>query len=418
METDRIKTGQSDQTISPVHRSPLNKQQIVELQTMLLELAHDAIIIRGPAGYILWWNRGAEDLYGWTEQEAIGQITHVLLQTQFPVSKEALARHLEQQESWEGELLHTSRAGKQITVESRQVLVRDGQDTPVAVLEINRDITERKRLLTEQAETQARVQAATELARVMDEFIGIVGHELRTPLTTIKASIQLARRQLARLFKQQPAPPAEEQALYQIQNSLERAERQINMQNRLVGDLLDVSRIHTSQLELRPQRGDLCRLVRDVVEAHRLLAPTRTIRLTLPDIPQMPVLIDTDRVRQVSNNYLTNALKYSPADKPVEVRLEVEGSLARVLVIDQGPGLSEEEQQHVWERFYRVRRTEAKGGSPRGLGLGLYICRGIIERQGGQVGVESSPGQGSTFWFTLPLASAADDEQQSNSSDD
>jgi PAS domain S-box-containing protein len=418
MEMDRTRTRQSDQAVSSVHRSPLDKQQIAELQTMLLELAHDVIIIRDPANSILWWNRGAEALYGWTEQEAIGQVTHVLLQTQFPVSKEALDSHLEQQESWEGELIHTSRAGKQITVESRQVLVRDEQGAPVAVLEINRDTTERKRLLTEQAETQARIQTAIELARVMDEFIGIVGHELRTPLTTIKASIQLARRQLTRLFKQQPAPPAEEQALYQIQNFLERAERQINMQNRLVGDLLDVSRIHTHQLELRPQRGDLCRLVRDVVEAHRLLAPTRTIRLTLPDIPQVPVLVDTDRVRQVLNNYLTNALKYSPADKPIEVRLEIEGSLARVLVIDQGPGLSEEEQQHVWERFYRVRGMEAKGTSPRGLGLGLYICCGIIERQGGQVGVDSRPGQGSTFWFTLPLASATDEEQQNNASDE
>ena len=107
------------------------------------------------------------------------------------------------------------------------------------------------------------------------------------------------------------------------------------------------------------------------------------------------------------SNYLTNALKYSAADQPVGVRLQVEGQTAHVRVSDQGPGLSPAEQEHVWERFYRVRGIEVQSEAGRasgGLGIGLYLCRTVIERHHGQVGVQSSLGKGSDFWFTLPLA--------------
>jgi signal transduction histidine kinase len=105
--------------------------------------------------------------------------------------------------------------------------------------------------------------------------------------------------------------------------------------------------------------------------------------------------------------YLTKALKYSAPDQPVGVRLQVEGQTAHVRVSDQGPGLSPAEQEHIWERFYRVRGIEVQseaGGASGGLGIGLYICRAVIAWHHGQVGVESSLGKGSDFWFTLPLA--------------
>jgi len=102
-------------------------------------------------------------------------------------------------------------------------------------------------------------------------------------------------------------------------------------------------------------------------------------------------------------NYLTNAFKFSSADKLVRVQLSVEGLMARVSVSDQGSGLTEEKQQHVWNRFYQT-ETARQQGSHGGLGLGLYIVRSIIAQHQGQVGVESCPGQGATFWFLLPLA--------------
>ncbi|HLH60202.1 MAG TPA: ATP-binding protein [Ktedonobacteraceae bacterium] len=264
---------------------------------------------------------------------------------------------------------------------------------------------ERSRLFQERTEAQASILALRETNRLMDEFIGIAGHELRTPLTTIQGSVQLAKRQINRALKQQASLPGEVSAmLTTIQGHLERTERQIRMQNRLISDLLDVARIHANRLELHPQLCDLLPIVRESVEDQHYLAPARTIELTTPVTDEVLVMGDADRLRQVISNFLSNALKYSEADKPVEVCLELAGSVVKISVRDEGPGLSREQQQRIWERFYRVPEVEVKSGSGVGLGLGLHISRMIIERLGGQIGVQSSPGQGSTFWFTLPRA--------------
>lgn len=118
----------------------------------------------------------------------------------------------------------------------------------------------------------------------------------------------------------------------------------------------------------------------------------------------MPVTGDAQRLGQVVTNYVTNALKYSPADRPVTVGLDVEEGQARVWVRDEGPGLPAEEQERIWDRFHQARGIEVQSGSGVGLGLGLYICRSIIEQHQGHVGVQSTSGAGSTFWFTVPLA--------------
>ena len=261
---------------------------------------------------------------------------------------------------------------------------------------------EREYFLTRQAEARRR-----EAELRMEEFLGIVGHELRTPLTSIKASVQLARRNLKRVKQQEAALPASVPPLINtIGSLLERTERQVGMQNRLVNDLLDTSRIQSGHLELNLQAHDITMLMQQVIEDYRTLNPDCTIYVETPDQAKLLVIADEDRLRQVIANYVSNALKYSEADKPVTVRVErmPDGLQACVAVSDEGPGISEEQQQHLWERFYRVPGIEIKRGSGVGLGLGLHISRTLIECQGGQVGVQSQPGQGSTFWFTLPLA--------------
>jgi signal transduction histidine kinase len=151
---------------------------------------------------------------------------------------------------------------------------------------------------------------------------------------------------------------------------------------------------------------DLADVVRESVGTQRALTPGRVIRLDLPNDEQVPVVVDADRIGQVVTNLLTNALKYSQADRPVDVALEVNGRRARLAVRDEGPGLPQEEQERVWEIFHRVPGLEVQSGGSESLGLGLFICKAIIERHGGQVGVESVEGKGSTFWFALPLAGA------------
>jgi signal transduction histidine kinase len=181
---------------------------------------------------------------------------------------------------------------------------------------------------------------------------------------------------------------------------------------RLVNDLLDVSLVQAGKLELLPESAHLATIVREVVETQRQAAPDRTICLQYPPDLPVPVYADTGRIEQVVTNYLTNALKYSAEDRPVEVGVRVEQEQARVWVRDQGPGLPPDEQERIWERFHRAKGIKVQSGSGVGLGMGLHICRTIMEQQGGQVGVESTPGQGSTFWFTLPLCAPAEGTQR------
>lgn len=117
---------------------------------------------------------------------------------------------------------------------------------------------------------------------------------------------------------------------------------------------------------------------------------------------------EEQRLQQVLSNYLTNALKFAPASAPVHVGLAVEGASVRVWVQDHGPGLTQEQQAHIWDQFYQVAQTPVQSGWKVGLGLGLYICQRLMQRQQGEVGVESVPGQGATFWFTLPVSCLRD----------
>lgn len=260
---------------------------------------------------------------------------------------------------------------------------------------------ERERLLYERAEAQGRELALREANARMDEFLGLASHELRTPLTTVKGNIQLMQRKLKNMESRGQFSGVPEVA-HDFQQLLQRAARQVKVQERMIQDLLDVSRIQASKLSLALEEADLVSLVYQVVEDQRQSAPARTIHLELPPEP-CPAQVDVDRVGEVVSNYLNNALKYSAAERSVTVTLERQASMARLSVGDEGVGLTAAEQEQIWNRFYQVRGVEAQTGSRVGLGLGLYICRMIIEQHGGQVGVQSTKGQGSTFWFTLPL---------------
>jgi len=174
----------------------------------------------------------------------------------------------------------------------------------------------------------------------------------------------------------------------------------------LVVDLLDVSRIQAGRFDLRLTHFDLAAVVSEAVEEQRQIAPARDIRLQVPDRPRALVLADADRIRQVVTNYLTNALRYSRDDRPVDVRVRVQRGWARVGVRDEGPGLPRAKQQRIWERFHRAAGIPVVSGAGAGFGLGLHICKTIVEQHRGQIGLRSAPGRGSTFWFALAVASA------------
>lgn len=283
--------------------------------------------------------------------------------------------------------------GREIQINVSGAPMYDEQGNIVGAVALYRDVTApRKNEL-----------ALLEANRRMDEFLSIASHELRTPLTTIKGNIQLAKRRL-KLLAQEELPGNFTEKLDLVQELLGRSERQVHVQNRLVGDLLDVSRIQANRLELHMEPLNLAAIVIESVEDQRAVMPSRTISLEMAVEEAVPILADRDRIFQVVTNYLTNALKYSSSETPVVVRLSTEDGVARLSVRDHGPGLPLGEQKRLWQRFYRVPGVKVLSGSGVGLGLGLYICRTIIERHNGQVGVQSVPGDGATFWFTLALA--------------
>ncbi|HZR39948.1 MAG TPA: PAS domain S-box protein [Ktedonobacteraceae bacterium] len=281
-----------------------------------------------------------------------------------------------------------------------------------AIAKLVLQIFERTRLTREWTAARTDELALREANRRFDAFLSIASHELRTPLTTIKGNVQLALRRMEPLKSLCSQPLAADsyeqivQALERVHFPLTQAFHRTRVQERMIGDLLDASRIRANKLELRMHPCNLEQIMHQMVEDLHYFASDRLVHLHLPENCPVLIVADADRIGQVVSNYLINALRYSPHDRPVEVSLELieEGKVARVAVRDQGVGIAHQDLRHIWERFYRSHATERQYNAGAGLGLGLYISRTIIERHGGHVGVESVQGKGSTFWFTLPLA--------------
>jgi len=216
---------------------------------------------------------------------------------------------------------------------------------------------------------------------------------LKTPITVIRGRAQLM---LGRISKQ-PERSAEQEGFLA---TLEKIDQQAQRLTSLINDLLDINSIRTGRLKLQLKREDLVEVCREVVAEQRLLTE-RAIRLEAHAAPVL-MLIDRDRLGQVLTNLVSNALKYSPEGTPVEVHVHLYGDTARILVCDGGPGIPEEQRALIFEPFYRA--PGAQDPSKRGWGLGLAICKEIVEQHGGRIWCESTPGAGSTFLVELPLA--------------
>jgi signal transduction histidine kinase len=226
---------------------------------------------------------------------------------------------------------------------------------------------------------------------VRDDFLHVAGHELKTPLAALLLQLDGMLRQAQRgQFAAQPEL---------LRERLVKTRTQAQRLERLVGELLDVSRLSSGQLVLELEEVDLAGLAREVTERLGEQAQRAGCALTVSG-PEAPVVGRWDRLRvdQVLTNLLANAFKYG-VGKPIELRLERVGPAARVVVRDHGIGIAAADQARIFERFERAVSDSHYGG----LGLGLWICRQIVEALGGTIAVESALGQGSTFVVMLPL---------------
>ena len=225
-------------------------------------------------------------------------------------------------------------------------------------------------------------------ARAFTFALGSAAHELKNGLGPLAMTLQLAER---KLLLGEPVPPQD----------LSFARAQVRRLSHLVNDLLDVTHLDTDQFPMRARVADLAATVAEAVDTFQR-GNVRQIARALP-AASVSATFDPDRIFQVILNLLENAAKYAPLPAPISVTLARVADGARVEVRDGGPGLAPEEQGRLFARFVRAR---AEGDGTRGLGLGLFLCRAIIERHGGRIGVDSAPGAGATFWFELPTTSS------------
>jgi PAS domain S-box-containing protein len=226
---------------------------------------------------------------------------------------------------------------------------------------------------------------AREAVRLRDEVLGVVSHDLRNPIAIISMTMQLLR--------EVDLPPEDRDRRMQA------VERAAGTMNRLVTDLLDMSSIDAGRLSLDRDAVPATTLVEKAYLSFQPLAEQKGIALERSEEPGLPrVVADMERVMQVFSNLIGNALKFSDAGATVRMEAERRDGDVCFRVIDNGPGISPEDAAHVFDRFWQVRQT-GRGGA----GLGLAIARGIVEGHGGEMGVESTVGEGSTFWFTLPV---------------
>lgn len=332
-----------------------------------------------------------------------------------------LVEHLQQSSPETPTLLITGHGERDLVVRALRAGAYDFLEKPIdrdyfisslqralQTRQMRRQIHEQQQSLehyTQQLEqmVEERTRELVEANEAKDLVLGVVSHELKTPLTALKGTLQLLQRHAARAVSAAEPASSEVSAFFEsLPGTLDRAVHQIDVQTRLINELLDISRITAGTLHLSLCTCDLVSLVRETVEDLRLLAPGRSLLLTLPEQTPANVLADAERLSQVLTNYVTNALRYAPADQPIEIGLTIETKEARVWVRDRGPGLSEEARKEVWQRFHQ-KGAPVQDGSGKGLGLGLAISQTFIEHHQGTVGVDSAPGEGSTFWFTIPL---------------
>jgi signal transduction histidine kinase len=253
---------------------------------------------------------------------------------------------------------------------------------------------EQEILLSELRAAQNDLQHAV---RMRDDFMSIVSHELRTPLNGLVLETQLRKLRLNKGDTSAFTPD-------KLKAMTERDERQINSLVRLIEDMLDVSRIRTGKLSIRPTRFDLAALVGRVLENYSAQIAAAGCEVTLSAAEPVTGLWDEFRIEQVVVNLLTNALRYG-AKKPVDLRVRATPEGACIEVQDHGIGISVPDLARIFQQFERVSSNEVT----QGLGLGLYITEQIVASHQGTIEVESHPGQGSLFRVYLPLESRSVD---------
>lgn len=353
----------------------------------ILDISADAIITIDERHRIIHFNKGAEEIFGWTADEMIGQTLDALLPERFRAGHD---RHIS---SFAASPVEARRMGERREIAG---LRRDGVEFPAEAsisklgepgnriyTVVLRDASERKR---SEERLQSLYEEAQRAIAARDDVLSFVSHDLGNPLAAIKVTTAV-------LLKRMDATGSESKHVLGIREAVEQAQR-------LIRDLLDIQKVEAGKLVLHFESVSLPALVSEAVSALRPLIDEKAVKIVenvAADVPRIEA--DRDRILQVLSNLLGNAVKFSRASGSVVVTISSSPHEAVVSVRDQGPGIPPAELPYVFDRYWQAKKTGKVGH-----GLGLSIVQAITKAHGGRVGAESTPGAGSNFFVALPIA--------------
>jgi PAS domain S-box-containing protein len=358
-------------------------QEARALLAAIVESSADAIVSKTLEGIITSWNHGAECLFGYTSEEAIGQPITIVIPPDRHAEEKRILDHVRRRRVEHFETVRMKKSGERFDISLTVSPILDDQGRVIGASKVARDITPRKK-----AEAALR-----EADRRKDEFLATLAHELRNPLAPIRNSLSILRLTTHNDWT--------------IDRLTETMERQVNHMVRLVDDLMEVSRITRGKIDLRKEVVDLATVIRNAIETSRPLIDSSGHRLAV-SVPTEPLLLEGDPVRlaQVFGNLLNNAAKYTESGGQIWLTARREGDNACVVVKDNGSGMPSEVLPRIFDMFMQV--DGSTGRSQGGLGIGLTLVKRLVEMHGGTVEARSDGlGRGSEFAVRLRLAANA-----------
>jgi PAS domain S-box-containing protein len=350
----------------------------------IVEFSEDAIVSKDLNGIIQTWNRGAERMFGYSAEEAIGRsITIIIPEERLNEETTVLSRIRAGQSVEHFETIRRHKDGRLLTISLTVSPIRNAAGEVVGASKIAREITESQRLRN----------IAEEASRAKDEFLAILSHELRTPLNTVVGYARMLQRDDMLVSPELRA------------RAVDALARNADTLIKLVSDVLDTSRIVTGKLRLDHAPFELGEIVREALETQRHAVQAKRLNLHTHIDENVRMIGDADRLRQVVWNLVSNATKFTPPGGGIYVDLRRTGSSIRLEVRDTGMGIAREHLPMIFQRFWQADATASREFG--GLGLGLALARYLVELHGGSIHAESAgPRQGATFIVTLPTAAA------------
>jgi PAS domain S-box-containing protein len=366
-------------------------EEAIRKQADLIDLSPNATIVRKVDGTITFWSKGAQHVYGWTKEEAIGEKTHRLFETQFPEPFEEIMNKLTRDTFWTGQLVHRTKDGNSIIVQSYWLARFGTGRNIVEIFESNMDITELRKLQDKLQEyshdlekiAQERLDRlrATEQLATIGQVAGMVGHDIRNPLQAIASDVYLAKMEL------EERPIAEQGQA--IKENVEDIEKQAVYIEKIVGDLQEMSK------PLKPElvQVNICKAVPETVSAVQI--PSAIERQMICDVPSLTVKVDLDFLRRIMVNLINNAVQAIPNGGRLIVALSKQANNAVITVQDTGVGMSKETQKKLFTPLFTTKK--------KGQGYGLVSIKRMVEALNGRINFESEEGKGTKFVIEFPL---------------